>query len=81
MIERDTLELIPNIKNPANSKICYRQGIEKAMKNYCDTLIENLSDVYLIGIPTIEKREKLLTKHLYELEAFCRKAFDETYRH
>lgn len=34
------------------------------MKNYCDTLIENLSDEYLIGIPTFEKREKHLMKRI-----------------
>ena len=42
MIERDTLEFIPNIKRPSDSKIYYKQGIDKAMENYCDTLIETL---------------------------------------
>lgn len=80
MIEKDTLEFIPNIKSPSDSKIYYKQGIDKAMENYCDTLIENLSDENLICIPTFKKREELLTKYLYKLEAFCKKAFYETYR-
>lgn len=80
MIERDTLECIPNIKSPSDSKIYYKQGIDKAMKNYCDTLIETLSDKNFIYPPTFKKREEMLTKYLYRLEIICKTAFYQTYR-
>jgi hypothetical protein len=80
MIERDTLEFIPNIKSPSDSKINYKQGIDKAMENYCDTLIETLSDENFIYPPTFKKREEILNKYLYKLEIICKNAFYDKYR-
>ena len=80
MIERDTLEFIPNIKSPSDSKIYYKQGIDKAMENYCDTLIESLSDENLIYPPTFKTREEMLNKYLYKLEIICKTAFYNKYR-
>ena len=80
MIERDELTVIPNIKHPSDSKIYYKQGIDKAMENYCDTLIEILSDENFIYPPTFKKREEILTKYLYKLEIICKTAFYNKYR-
>ncbi len=80
MIERDTLEFIPNIKSPSDSKIYYKSGIDKAMENYCDTLIESLSDEHFIHPLSFKKREEVLTKYLYKLEIICKTAFYQTYR-
>jgi regulator of sigma D len=80
MIERDTLEFIPNIKSLSDSKIYYKQGIDKALENYCDTLIETLSDEHFIYPPTFKKREEMLKKYLYKLEIICKTAFYDKYR-
>lgn len=80
MIEHSELTIIPNIKSPRDSKIYYKQGIDKAMENYCDTLIETLSDENFIYPPTFKQREKILTKYLYKLEIICKTAFYDKYR-
>ena len=55
-------------------------NIDKAMENYCDTLIETLSDENFIYPPTFKKREEMLTKYLYKLEIICKTAFYDKYR-
>lgn len=80
MIEKDTLEFIPNIKSPSDSKVYYKRAIDKAMENYCDTLIKSLSDENFIYPPTFKKREEMLAKYLYKLEIICKTTFYEKYR-
>ena len=80
MIEHDELTVIPNIKEPSKSTIHYRTRVEVARDNYCDTLMEHLSDVNFINPPSIEEREKVLERELDSLMCFCRNAFYEIYR-
>ena len=80
MIEHDKLTVIPNIKEPSKSMIHYRTSVEVARDNYCDTLMEHLSDVNFINPPSIEEREKVLNRELDSLVCFCRNAFYEIYR-
>lgn len=80
MIEHSELTVIPNIKDPSKSTIHYRMGVDIARNNYCDTLMEFLSDVNFIRPPTFEERERKLKEQLYILENACRRAFYELYR-
>ena len=80
MIEHDELEMIPNIKDPSKSTIHYRSSVEVARDNYCDTLMEYLSDENFINHPTFETRKKLLDEQLCILENICKRAFYEIYR-
>ena len=80
MIEHDELTVIPNIKEPSKSTIHYRTSVEVAIDNYCDTLMEHLSDVNFINPPSIEEREKVLERESDSLMCFCRNAFYEIYR-
>ena len=80
MIEHDELTVIPNIKEPSKSTILYKTSVEVARDNYCDTLMEHLSDVNFINSPSIEEREKVLEMELDSLMCFCRNAFYEIYR-
>ena len=80
MIEHDELTVIPNIKDPSKSTIHYRTSVDVARNNYCDTLMEYLSDVNFIRPLTFEKRKGFLNKKLYELEEICRMRFMNEYR-
>ena len=80
MIEHDKLTVIQNIKEPSKSTIYYKTSVEVARDNYCDTLMEHLSDVNFINPPSIEEREKVLNRELDSLMCFCRNAFYEIYR-
>ena len=80
MIEHDELTVIPNIKEPSKSTILYKTSVEVARDNYCDTLMEHLSDVNFINSPSIEEREKVLERELDSLMCFCRNAFYEIYK-
>lgn len=80
MIERDELTVIPNIKDPSKSTIHYRTSVDVARDNYCDTLMEYLSDVNFINHPTFETREKLLNEQLHILESICKRTFYEKYK-
>ena len=80
MIEHSKLTVIPNIKDPSKSTIHYKTSVEVARDNYCDTLMEFLSDVNFINPPSFEQREKKLNEQLYILENICKRAFYEVYR-
>lgn len=80
MIEHDELTVIPNIKEPSKSTILYKTSVEVARDNYCDTLMEHLSDVNFINSPSIEEREKVLERELDSLMCFCRNAFYKIYK-
>ena len=80
MIERDKLTVIPDIKDPSKSTINYKMGVDIAGNNYCDTLMEFLSDVNFIRPPTFEERERKLNERLCILENACKRAFYELYR-
>ena len=43
------------IKDPSKSTLHYRTSAEVARDNYCDTLMEFLSDVNFINPPSIEE--------------------------
>lgn len=77
---RDELTTIPNIKDSSKSKVHYKIGVDIARDNYCDTLMEYLSDMNFINRPTFEKRKEFLNKKLYELEEVCRMRFMKEYR-
>lgn len=80
MIEHDELTVIPNIKDPGKSTVHYKMGVEIAGNNYCDTLMEYLSDVNFIYQPTFEQRERKLNEQLLILENTCKLAFYKLYR-
>lgn len=80
MIEYDELTVTPNIKDPSKSTIHYRTSVEVARDNYCDTLMEFLSDENFINTPSFEEREKTLDRQLESLVYFCKNAFYEKYR-
>lgn len=80
MIEHSELTVIPNIKDPSKSTIHYRTSVDVARDNYRDTLMEYLSDVNFIKLPTFEQRERKLNEQLLILENVCKKAFYELYR-
>lgn len=80
MIEHDKLTVTPDIKDPGKSTVHYKMGVEIARNNYCDTLMEYLSDVYFINPPTFEQRERKLNEQLLILENTCKQAFYELYR-
>ena len=79
MIERDKLTVIPDIKDPGKSTIRYKMGVDVAGNNYCDTLMEYLSDVNFIRPLTFEERERKLNERLYILENICKEAFYKLY--
>ena len=80
MIEHDELIVTPNIKDPATSTLYYRTSVKVARDNYCDTLMEFLSDVNFINTPSFKEREKTLDRQLESLIYLCKNAFYEKYR-
>ena len=80
MIECDELTVIPNIKDPSKLTIHYKTSIEMARNNFCDTMMEYLSDVNFINHPTFEQRENVLRKELYALQNVVMQRFMEIYR-
>lgn len=80
MIKHDELTVIPDIKNPSKSTVHYRTSVDVARDNYCDTLMEYLSDINFIKLPTFEQRERKLNEQLLILENICKQAFYKLYK-
>lgn len=80
MIEHDELTIIPNIKDPSKSTIHYKTSVEVARNNFCDTMMEYLSEVNFINPPSFEQRENILRRELNILQNVVMNRFIETYR-
>lgn len=80
MIEHSELTVTPNIKDPSKSTLHYRTSVEVMRDNYCDTLMEFLSDENFINTPSFEIREKTLDRQLESLIYLCKDAFYKKYR-